>query len=157
MYELFASVIMPSLLTAIGWGVSPILDRKALPYIENNSQKAFIIKIITSSVFSVIIYLFSSTTIDFKNTNTQKGVLYLSVSSFFSTIVASYYYYIALKNSNNTTLVILVTYITPLIIISILSSIFLKEELSVNMIISMIICLIGISMFIYFSNEAKLN
>jgi uncharacterized membrane protein len=155
MLELFASVIMPSLLTSIGWGIAPILDRKALPYVENNSQKAFIIKILSASFFSVIVYLFSNTEIDFKNEDTQKGIMYLAGSAFFSTIVAYYFYYIALKNSNNTTLVIFITYITPLIIVSILSALFLKEEMTLGMIASMIVCLIGISMFIYFSNEVN--
>lgn len=155
MFEFFSTVIMPSLLTAIGWGIAPILDRKALVHINNNYQKAFIIKILAASVFSVIIYLFSTVKIDVKESETQKGIMYLAGSAFFATIVAYYFYYKALNNSNNTSLVVFITYITPLIIVSILSAIFLKEKINIGMIVSMIICIIGISMFIYYSNKGK--
>lgn len=155
MIDLIILVIIPSLITSLGWGIAPILDRKGLEYVKNNHNKAFLIKILAASIFSILIYLFGSTKINIKNKDTQKGIMYLAGSAFLSTIIAYYFYYKALNYSTNTSLVVFITYITPLIIVSILSVIFLKEKITFEIVISMIVCLIGITMFIYFSQKGE--
>ena len=58
-----------------------------------------------------------------------------------------------MSKTKYTTLVVLMTYVIPLLIVGVLSTIFLKEKMNYGMIIGMIVCLIGIIIFVINSNN----
>ena len=77
---------------------------------------------------------------------------YFILLSSFALFIGHYFFYKALSKTNYTTLVVLVAYVVPLILVSLLSYFFLNEKFNKGMIFSTILCIIGIALFIYFSN-----
>ena len=149
MLNLF-TVLVPSLISAIGWGISPYFDKKALILLENNYSLIFVCKFIIGGVFALLLYLFGNYRIT-NETKFKQALIYI-VFSVIVLLIAHYCFYKALSKTNKTSLVVLVSYVVPLIVIAAISRFILKEEVNKGMIIGLIICIIGICIFVYNSN-----
>ena len=82
-----------------------------------------------------------------------KLLLLLFFSAISSFILGYYFYFKALSNCRSTTLVVLLTYVLPLLIVSILSSIFFKEKFNCGMMVGLLLSIIGICLFTYYSKS----
>lgn len=153
MFNLLYQVVFPSLITSIGWGSSPYFDKKALKLIDNKYEHIFIIKLLFGGIFAFLIYLFAQKRfeIDLSKKNTQKAIFYVLLTTIVSSFIAQYFYYLALSKTKYTTLVVLITYVVPLIIITLLSNFLLKEKMNLGMIVGLVICIIGVCIFVYHS------
>jgi len=154
MFNLLSQVVFPSLITSIGWGVGPYFDKKALELLGNRFEFIFIGKVIIAGLIALSIYLAAQKRlrIDLSKKNNQKAIVYMLIATIMGAIVGHYFYFKALSNSKYTMLVILITYVVPLVIITLLSTFFLKEKMNFGMIIGLITCIIGVSIFVYYSN-----
>ena len=66
-------------------------------------------------------------------------------------MVGHYFFYKALSKSKHTSLVVLISYVLPLLVISLLSHFMLNEKMNSGMVFGMIVCIVGICVFVYFS------
>ena len=78
---------------------------------------------------------------------------YILITTICSSLIAHYFYFKALSKSKHVTLVVLITYVIPLIFITLLSNYFLKEKINTGMLIGLLLCIVGVSIFIYYSNN----
>jgi uncharacterized membrane protein len=150
MIEFLYSVFFPSILAALGWGIAPIFDKKAISILEKDYQTLFIIKMIFTGIITLIYYLMTKK-IDFNDKKIRKSLIYIFAAAIFASLMGHFFYYKALSMSKYTTSVVLLTYILPLIFVALLSRIFLKEKINLGMVVGMIICLTGIGVFIKYS------
>ena len=51
------TVLSSSLVSAIGWGIVPYFDKKALTLLDNNYSFVFLCKFIIGGVFAILLYL----------------------------------------------------------------------------------------------------
>ena len=153
MINLLSQVVIPSLITSIGWGVGPYFDKKALNLLDNKYEFIFIGKLILAGLIALTIFLATQKklTIDISKKNNQKALMYMVLSTLSGAIIGHYYYFKALSNSKYTMLVILITYVVPIIIITLLSTFLLQEKMNCGMIVGLITCIVGVSIFIYHS------
>lgn len=151
MLGIITNVLVPSLIASIGWGISPIYDKKALTELDNDHNTVFIIKMIFLGIFAFIFYLLNDKKINFQDKKFRKALKHLIISALLASLVGHYFFYKALSKSKYTTLVVLITYVLPLLFVTVLSSLFLNEKFNLGMICGMIICLMGITIFIYYS------
>ena len=141
------TVLSSSLVSGIGWGIAPYLDKKALILLENNYSLVFLCKFIIGGVFAILIYLFGNYSIT-NNTKFKQSLMYM-VSAVIVWQMTHYFFYKALSKTNKTSLVVLISYVVPLIVITAISRFILKEEVNIGMIIGLIICIIGLCIFVY--------
>ena len=148
------NIIFPSLLAALGWGISPYFDKKALTLLDNDYKLVVGIKFILMGLISVII-LFNikgKFKAMYKTEKGRRGVGILVVSALFI-LGANYYFLKALSNTKYITLVVLIAYIIPIIITALMSYMLLHETINIGMIIGLIICIIGIIIFVGHSKK----
>ena len=153
MINLLSQVVFPSLITSVGWGVGPYFDKKALKLIGNKYQLVFITKLIIGGLIALAFFLAAQKKLklDISKKNNQKALMYMLAATLAGGIIGHYYYFKALSNSEYTMLVILITYVVPLIIITLLSTFFLKEKMNCGMLVGLLTCVVGVSIFIYYS------
>lgn len=144
--------IIYSFLAAIGWGLFPIFDNKALKLLNNNVFALFLTKITIIAILGIIMYIFMKNKINSKINNIKLIVFYLTLSVITGTFMGHLFYIYALTKTNNVSMVITISHILPIILVSILSYLLFKEKFNVTKIIGLIICLLGLTLFIY-SNE----
>jgi len=103
----------------------------------------------------VLIFLFTKKKInlDLKNKKTQTSMYYIVITTICSSLIAHYFYFKTLSKATHIILVVLITYIVPLIIITLLSNYFLKEKINTGMLIGLLLCIVGVSIFICYSNN----
>ena len=141
------TVLSSSLVSAIGWGIGPYFDKKALTLLENNYSVVFLCKFIIGGIFAILIYLFGNYSIT-NEPKFKKSLMYI-VCAVIVWLIAHYFFYKALAKTNKTSLVVLISYVVPLIVIAAISRFILKEEVNIGMITGLIICIIGICIFVY--------
>ena len=153
MINLLSQVVFPYLITSVGWGIGPYFDKKALKLIGNKYEFLFICKLILAGLIALTIFLAAQKrlTIDISKKNNQKALIYLALATLAGGIIGHYYYLKALSNSEYTMWLILITYVVPLIIITLLSTFLLKEKMNCGMIVGLLTCVVGVSIFIYHS------
>lgn len=153
MINLLTQVVFPSLITSVGWGIGPYFDKKALQLLGNRYEFIFIGKVIIAGLIALSIYLAAQKRlrIDLSKKNNQKAIMYMLIATIMGSIVGHYYYFKALSNSKYTMLVILITYVVPLVIITLLSTFYLNEKMNCGMIVGLITCIVGVCIFIYHS------
>ena len=134
-------IILPSIITSIGWGISPIYEKKALFYLP---------PFMSVAIFGIFYGIFG---IIIKNKKDLGiGVWYLFVSAFFAYIVGSVFFFLALGTSKKANIVILITYTLP-IIIGILATIYmLNEKLNFMMWFGIVLTLLGLVITIKYKN-----
>ena len=77
-----------------------------------------------------------------------KGLKFIIFSALLTVFLGTYFYYKAMSKSKSTTLVVLISYVLPLVIITLISHYLLKEKINLGMIIGLLIVIIGIVLFI---------
>jgi uncharacterized membrane protein len=151
------NILFPSLLASLGWGIAPILDKEAM-LINNNFKFIFSIKLIFISILTILVlaFLYKSLKKNYSEVPKKyriKLLLLLFFSAISSFILGYYFYFKALSNCKSTTLVVLLTYVLPLLLVSILSSIFFKEKFNCGMIVGLLLSIMGICVFTYYSKS----
>ena len=147
-------IILPSIITSIGWGISPIYEKKALFYLPPFMSVA--IFGIFYGIFGIIIlaclHIWNPEIIQKNKKDLGIGVWYLFVSAFFAYIVGSVFFFLALGTSKKANIVILITYTLP-IIIGILATIYmLNEKLNFMMWFCIVLTLLGLVITIKYKN-----
>ena len=156
MSEIITSVVIPSLIASLGWGLSPIFDRYALKYFNKQYMLVNSLKILFGGIFGILFLLFIYYKKNFKedlyNKKHHIGAIFVLLSTICSFILGYLYYYKALSNSKSTTLVALITYVIPIFHIALLSYLILDEKVNVGMILGFILSVTGICIFIHYSS-----
>ena len=138
-------VVVPALISALGWGLKPIVDKKALGYFD--FMEYFFIKTLILGFFALLFVVLNYKLIKGRLGKTSmKWVIYAIIVQFLA--VTSYFY--ALSVSKDTTIVVLLTYILPLIIVALLSRFYLKQKMNNGMIGSIAIIILGLMGFGYY-------
>lgn len=138
-------VVVPALISALGWGLKPIVDKKALGYFD--FMEYFFIKMLILGFFALLFVVLNYKLIKGRLSKTSmKWVIYAIIVQFLA--VTSYFY--ALSVSKDTTIVVLLTYILPLIIVALLSRFYLKQKMNNGMIGSIAIIILGLMGFGYY-------
>ncbi len=145
---------MYSLIAAFGWGISPIAGRIVM---QDYSNTTFVtIRALIIGLLCLIYLLYNQKSINnefFTNDNL------INIRPFIFTLIGgvvvfigSLSYYTAVYNSEKNTICIsLISYIAPLLIITLISTLFFKDKINLKMIIGMILTIIGICMVIYYN------
>ena len=154
---LLSQVVVPSLVSALGWGLSPIFHKLNMEETNNNFIFIFLLHCAIIGILGVLVSLCYYTKLKnvSKYKNLGKILVYALLGAIASTILGYYYYFRAMAQTNNTLLVVLIVYIVPLIITSVISYFFLGEKINLGMLVGLIISMIGIIVFAYHSK--KLN
>ena len=145
MFPLLANVVFPALISSIGWGLAPYYDKLALEYIDNNTL--FLLRNVFVGLITFILMMIFYKKIKI-TPNLKKSAKFVLYSTIASLLVGSYFYYYALEQTNNTVLVVLISFVLPLVFITLLSNYKLKEKINSGMIIGLILVIIGISIFV---------
>ena len=154
------NILVPSIIAAIGWGISPIMDKKALFYLNSDYKFIFLVKILMAGIVSMIYlsFLLINKKVDYKNyKNFKYGLIYIFFAFSLSIFIGQLFYFKALSLTNNTSYVVILTFVLAVIILSILSYYFLNETLNNKMIFGIILALTGISITTYYSKQLKNN
>ena len=155
MSEIITSVVIPSLIASIGWGISPIFDKYAFRYFNKEYLLVNSLKILFGGIIGILFLMFiyykKNLNDDLTNKNYHKGSIFVLLSAITSFAIGYLFYYKALSNSKSTTLVALITYVIPIFIIALLSYLILDEKFNLGMIIGFLISIFGICIFIYCS------
>lgn len=150
---LLSKVVFPSLVSALGWGLSPIFHKMNMDILDNNYIVGFAMHCIFIGLISIVVcgfYLSKFKNIT-KHPNLNKILLLGFLGAVASTILGYYFYFKAMAQSKSTLLVVLIVYIIPLIVASLVSYFYLGEKLNLGMIVGLIISMVGVSVFAYYS------
>ena len=143
-----------SLISALGWGISPILDKLVLQDID---YLAFTpMKLFTRGMFGLILGIIFRKKIseNIKNNKINIKNLLIILASGTISFLAALTYYKAISLDNGYMLnIAIISHILPIVVIGILSSIIFKRKITYKMIIGMIITFIGI--YITIKNTPK--
>jgi len=153
MLDLFVNVLAPSLISSVAWGFGPYFDKQALTLLNNQYQLVFLFKFIFGGFGALILLLMLKNRLDINlyESKNKKAIALILLSSISSLLVGHYFFYKALSKSKYTSLVVLISYVLPLLVISILSYFMLDEKINGGMVFGMCVCIVGISIFVYFS------
>ena len=147
-------IILPSIITSIGWGISPIYEKKALFYLPPFMSVA--IFGIFYGIFGIIIlaclHIWNPEIIQKNKKDLGIGVWYLFVSAFFAYIVGSVFFFLALGTSKKANIVILITYTLPIRIVILATIYMLNEKLNFMMWFGIVLTLLGLVITIKYKN-----
>ena len=154
---LLSQVVVPSLVSALGWGLCPIFHKLNMNETNNNYILILFLHCTIIGILGILVSLFYFTKLKNigKYKNVRKILLYGLLGAFASTILGYYYYFRAMAQTQNTLLVVLIVYIVPLVITSVLSYFFLGEKINLGMFIGLLTSMIGICIFAYHSTKLK--
>ena len=141
-------VVVPAVISALGWGLKPIIDKKALVYFD--FMEYFFVKMLILGFFGFLFMVLNYKLISDKiSKKSVKWVIYAIIVQFLA--VTAYFY--ALSVSRDTTIVVLLTYILPIIIVALLSHFYLKQKMNNGMIGSIAIIVLGLLGFGYYKDK----
>lgn len=143
---------MLSFAAAFGWGISPILARMALEHYDNVTfiiLRALIIGIIC---LSFMVYKKK----DVSKQIIKHGIfslpfLYIFLASIVVFIGSICYYTAMHRSSHETIMISLISYILPLIVITLASYCYFGDKINLKMSIGMVLAIIGVSMVVYYN------
>ena len=119
---------------------------------NNDYMIVFFLHILLCSIITLFIALFYQE--NFKRLLANKKlskILTISIIGAVFVVLGYYFFYLAMANSSNTTLVVLIVYVLPILVVSVLSRLILKEKLTCGMIVGLLISIIGIAIFTYYN------
>jgi drug/metabolite transporter (DMT)-like permease len=139
-------LIIPSLMCSLGWGLSPIFDKKALFYLPPIMSVAILG--IFFGIFGVILlsllYYWKPEIFKKNKKDLSIGLWYLFLAAFLSYVGGYIFFFLALGSSKTANIVILIAYTLP-IIIGILATVYmLNEKINPIMWIGVILTLLGL-------------
>lgn len=146
MYEF----VLPSLVAALGWGVSPFLENVVVK--KTDFQTAFVLKGIFYGIFGLVLFLmnikhFLKIKDHYEVVKEKKVplVLFSIVSVVFAYLIGNIAYLFALSVNNDATMLVpLIAYVMPIIIMTIISYFVTKENINKRMMIGIAITIFGI-------------
>jgi len=130
-----------ALIIAILWGISPIIEKRALNYIDP-STAVFIILSMNFIIISSVYILLGKINMNSLGSIPLKPFIYLAIVSILAGVTAQYLFYRALKFSSPSKIVI-ITSMYPFITI-IASSILSRELPSIKILFGGILVFLGI-------------
>ena len=150
--------VIPSLVAAIGWGVSPFFEKIAVK--KTDYQTVLVFKGFFYGIFGIILFLTNvKHFLKIKDKyeiikDTKISILYISlISVIFSYIVGNFAYLFALgQNDKSTILVPLVSYVMPLVLMPLISYFAMNETINLKMLIGIGITIFGIIFTLLSSN-----
>lgn len=154
---LLSQVVMPSLVSALGWGISPIFNKLNMKETSNNYVFVFFLHCVIIGILGILVsvcFLPKLKNIG-KYKNIKRVLLYSLLGAIASTVLGYYYYFRAMAQTKNTLLVVLIVYIIPLIVTSIISHFFMGEKINLGMLVGLLISIIGICIFAYHTTKLK--
>lgn len=153
MLNLLTSTVFPSLIASFGWGVSPIFQKLNTDILEKDNLLAFFLHVSGIALLTIMIsgFFWNKLKKLKGNPNLNKILVYTILGAFFSSLVGYYFYFKALASTSQTTIVVLISYIVPLVFTSVLSYIFLSEKFNLGMIFGLLISILGIGIYTYYS------
>ena len=144
--------LMLSFAAAFGWGISPILARMALEHYDNVTfiiLRALIIGIIC---LSFMVYKKKNVSKQIiKNGILSLPFLYIFLASIVVFIGSICYYTAMHRSSHETIMISLISYILPLIVITLASYFYFGDKINIKMSIGMILTIIGVTMVVYYN------
>ena len=146
MLELLSNVVFPSVMASLGWGIGPYFDKRALEFYDNNN--AFMLRVFFAGIGALFLLLITYSKNKHNLKMEYKGLKFIIFSALLTVFLGTYFYYKAMSKSKSTTLVVLISYVLPLVIITLISHYLLKEKINLGMIIGLLIIIIGIVLFI---------
>jgi uncharacterized membrane protein len=142
------NVVVPAVISALGWGLKPIIDKKALGYFD--FMEYFFVKMLILGFFGFLFVVLNYKLISGKiSKKSVKWVIYAIIVQFLA--ITAYFY--ALSVSRDTTIVVLLTYILPIVIVALLSHFYLKQKMNNGMIGSIAIIVLGLLGFGYYKDK----
>jgi len=142
--------VLPSLIAALGWGVSPFLEKVVVK--KTDFQTAFVLKGIFYGIFGLVLFLmnikhFLKIKDHYEVVKDKKVplVLFSITSVIFSYLIGNIAYLFALSVNNDATMLVpLIAYVIPIIIMTIISYFVTKENINKRMMIGIAITIFGI-------------
>lgn len=149
--------LMLSFGAAFGWGISPILARMALEHYDNITF--IILRALIIGTICLIFMICRKKSIArqiHKNGLITLPFLYILLASVV-VFVGSICYYTAMHRSSDETIIIsLISYILPLIVITLASYCYFDDKINIKMGIGMALTIIGVCMVVYYNpNKSK--
>jgi drug/metabolite transporter (DMT)-like permease len=142
--------VLPSLVAAVGWGIAPFFENIIVK--KTDFQTVFVFKGLITGIFGLILFLLNAKHFlkireKYEIIKNKKiPLIYLSIIAvIFSYIIGNVAYLFALgKNTSATMLVPLVSYVMPLILMTLISYFVTHEKINIRMIIGIILTIFGI-------------
>ena len=152
---LLSSIVLPSIISSIGWGVSPICNKICMKLTKNDYMMVFFLHLLLCGFITLIIALWYPNNFRqlIRNNKLNQILLLSVVGAIFAVILGYYFYFRAISKTKNTTLVVLIVYILPILVVSVLGRLILKEKLNLGMIIGLLVSILGITIFTIYSNK----
>lgn len=136
------SYLIPTLVSSLGWGLTPIIDRFGLKYV--NTYNYLSIRLITIGICGLIYILCFRNNISFP-INYGFNPIYYAILSGFVFSISLLFYYIALSDLKISIVnITILTYTVPFIIVTILSYLFFNEKINIKKALGIIVTMIGI-------------
>jgi drug/metabolite transporter (DMT)-like permease len=153
MYEF----VLPALIASVGWGISPFFEKIVLQ--NTDVETTLIYKGIFIGIMGLFVFLFNIKHFlkikeeyhVFEYKQIKVPLLVVSfIGAFFTYVIGNIAYLIALNvNKGPTMFVPLISYIMPIVIITLISYFVMKEKINLKMIAGLIITIFGISFTLY--------
>jgi drug/metabolite transporter (DMT)-like permease len=120
---------------------------------QNDYMMVFFLHLLLCGFITLLIALFYRNNFKqlIKNKKLTQILLLSIIGAIFAVVLGYYFYFRAISKTNNITLVVLIVYILPILIVSILGRLILKEKLNLGMILGLFVSIIGIAIFTIYS------
>ena len=143
-----------SLISALGWGISPIIDKIVLQNLDYTSYVP--VRLIIRATFGVLLGFIFRDQIKkniIKKKINNKVLFYTTLSAFISFLAGITYFKAISFDEGNLLNIALISYVLPIIIISILSSCIFGKKVNKEMIMGMLITFLGIYIVLKYSDN----
>ena len=134
-----------SLISALGWGISPVLDKIVLKNLDYITFTPF--KLLTRAFFGLILAMIFRKRIKTNIVNNKinyKVLFFILVSATISFLAGLTYFKAISLNSSNLLNISIISYILPIIVIGILNSVVFGKKITKEMITGILITFVGI-------------
>ena len=134
-----------SLIAALGWGISPVIDKYILQDLDYLSFLPF--KLLTRALYGfIVLYIFNKRIRkNIKNNKINNKMLALVFASGTISFLAAVTYFKALAdNKGNILIISMISYVLPVVVIAVLSTYFFKKTINKQMILGIVITFIGV-------------
>lgn len=151
--------IIPSLFSAIGWGIIPLIDRYSSLYLNGltlASTRGLTFGLCALLVFLVLMFRKENNIKEGYNKRGPLLIFLLIISPAIGFLVGHLGYYTALKSSRASVIqIVLISHCLPLIIVALLSPLIYKDKLNWKVILGIILSILGISLTVIYNPNHK--
>tara|TARA_B100001093_G_C26816535_1_gene1009986 strand:- start:1437 stop:1922 length:486 start_codon:yes stop_codon:yes gene_type:complete len=147
--------LVTSIISGIGWGIIPILDRYSSRYLDGltlASTRGIVFGISAIMTFLTLLYLKKNKLKEGVSKGGKLLVFLLIISPIIGFFMGQMLYYVALSSARSSIIQItLISFCLPVIIVAILSNIVYKDEINTKMVLGILLTLIGISITVIYN------